>query len=406
MIEWFRHIASTPAGVPIVAAWFAAAASVLAALVTLATATVTAGTTARVARRSVYINSVTTERAKWIDALRRSIADYSGAAERVIARRSDPEYEKSAEWAADVQSLRTNLSNLKMRLNPRETAVKNLIIAAAKVDQAARLHRWTDVDLAGEIMVRHSQWILKFEWNRVKLEAASGRELRRLKREQNDLQTDYDAFLGADGSLHRLDAIGAGEKEVVVALLRSEMDTGRPAGPRPGALVNPRRDPTPGRPEVADLLVGGGGFLAQLVAGAYAPLMLTKAAEAFGRNAVLAFNILCIPLLVAVTAVLGWLAIETNARLRYSVERQPIEATVTLAAGALILADCLSQVVHDADAGRAHWRVWGGTYVRLFWAAWIVFLGYSLKPALDELAARRLTALKQRAAAQSRHRLG
>jgi hypothetical protein len=212
----------------VVAAWFAATASLFGALITVVTATISARTTSKVANRSVYINSVTAERSKWIDALRRSIADYSGAAERVISRRSDPKYEKSPEWAADVQSLRTHFSSLKMRLNPREAAAQNLITAARKLDQAARIHRWEDVELASEIMVRHGQWILKFEWNRVKMEAASGSERRKLKQAETELNRDYAAFLKNDGSLHRLDAIGAGMNSSAITLLRSEMDVEEP----------------------------------------------------------------------------------------------------------------------------------------------------------------------------------
>ncbi|TIN90670.1 MAG: hypothetical protein E5Y06_31600 [Mesorhizobium sp.] len=230
MIEWFSHISSDPAYVPVVAAWFAAITSLVATLITIVTAKITARTTASVASRSVYINSVTAERSKWIDALRSSVASYTGAAERLISRRKDPKYEDSSEWATDVQSLRTNLSNLKMRLNPREEIARNLIAAARKVDQAARIHRWADVDLACEIMVRHSQWVLKIEWNRVKMEAASGAELKKLKMAEAELEKDYAAFLVADGSLHRLDAIGAGKDELAITLLRSEMDVKAPLG--------------------------------------------------------------------------------------------------------------------------------------------------------------------------------
>jgi hypothetical protein len=222
-------MASNPADVAVVAAWFAAIASIVGALITIITATITARTTSRVASRSVYINSVTVERSKWIDAMRRSIADFSGAAERVISRRRDPNYGHSSEWATDVQSLRTHFSSLKMRLNPREAAAQNLIAAARKLDQAARIHRWADVELATEVMVRHGQWILKFEWHRVKMEAASGPELRRLNQTQIELDHDYAAFLKDDGSLSRLDAIGAGEDSLTITLLRSEMDTKRPA---------------------------------------------------------------------------------------------------------------------------------------------------------------------------------
>ncbi|HEU0145951.1 MAG TPA: hypothetical protein VFR21_03630 [Bradyrhizobium sp.] len=88
---------------------------------------------------------------------------------------------------------------------------------------------WADVELAGEVMVRHGQWILKFEWNRVKLEAASGSERRKLKQAEVELNRDYGAFVERDGSLHRLDAIGAGKDSLSITLLRSEMDVEVPA---------------------------------------------------------------------------------------------------------------------------------------------------------------------------------
>ena len=73
-------------------------------------------------------------------------------------------------------------------------------------------------------MVRHGQWVLKFEWNRVKLEAASGAEKRRLKKAEAELEKDYGEFLKNDGSLERLKAIGAGKSEIDLALLRSQID--------------------------------------------------------------------------------------------------------------------------------------------------------------------------------------
>lgn len=207
------------------ASWFVSTVALATAFITIVTATITARTTSKVASRSSYINSVTVERSKWIDALRRSIADYSGAAERIISRRKDSKYEESAEWAADVQSLRTHFSSLKMRLNPREAIAQNFLDAARKLDQAARIHRWADVELANEVMVRHGQWILKYEWERVKQEAAISRSQRRaLRRAETEMDRDYAAFLKADGSLERLSLIGAGAEAIKVTLARSEMD--------------------------------------------------------------------------------------------------------------------------------------------------------------------------------------
>ncbi|MFY0736324.1 hypothetical protein [Aurantimonas sp. NFXS3] len=232
MIDWLQRVFSDPAYIPVIVACVAAVASIAGAVITIFNIAITARTTASVANRAVYINSVTAERSKWIDALRESIADYSGAAERVLARREDPKYVGSVEWATDVQSLRTHMSALKMRLNPRETIAQNLIDAARKLDQAARIHRWADMELASEIMVRHGQWILKYEWNRVKLEAASGKERDRLEQAERELDADYAKFLQKDGSMERLKAIGVGKSELEIALLRSKMDVAVPDSPK------------------------------------------------------------------------------------------------------------------------------------------------------------------------------
>jgi hypothetical protein len=65
--------------------------------------------------------------------------------------------------------------------------------------------------------------------NGVKLEAASGSERRKLKQAEVELNRDYGAFVERDGSLHRLDAIGAGKDSLSITLLRSEMDVEVPA---------------------------------------------------------------------------------------------------------------------------------------------------------------------------------
>ena len=49
------------------------------------------------------------------------------------------------------------------------------------------------------------------------MEAAPGAELKYLRMTEVALEKDYAAFLAADGSLHRLDAIGAGKDKLLVS---------------------------------------------------------------------------------------------------------------------------------------------------------------------------------------------
>lgn len=216
MQSWWTVVVDNVSRSPVMAAWFTATGAFLAA-------GISALVSYLVAHRSVYINAVTAERSKWIEALRATISKYSGAAGRVRARRDEANYSTSPAWADDTEQLQTLLSDLILRLNPTEPEARNLLRAARKLDQAARLHSHAAVLLANEVMIRHAQWLAKAEWERVKQEASGllmapyyGWRARRRK-------ADYAAFLLKDGDLARLDAIGAG-KDAKLTKLRSDMD--------------------------------------------------------------------------------------------------------------------------------------------------------------------------------------
>jgi hypothetical protein len=179
-----------------------------------------------VAHRSVYINAVTAERSKWIEAMRATISSYSGLAGKMSARQQqDPKYQKSAEFATDGELLQKLLSDLTLRLNPTEREARDLLRVARKLDQAVRVHRPVDYTLVNEIMIRHAQWVTKAEWEQVKREASGllagpyflFRKWRRGRA--------YAAFLKRDGSLEQLDQVGSGQPKGVVALARTAMDT-------------------------------------------------------------------------------------------------------------------------------------------------------------------------------------
>ena len=111
-----------------------------------------------------------------------------------------------------------------MRLNPTEPEASNLLRAAKKLNASARLHNSAAVILADEIMLRHAQWVLKAEWERVKQEASGPLQAPKNWWRNWCRRRAYAAFLKRDGSLHRLDEIGAGKSDLELTLLRSEMD--------------------------------------------------------------------------------------------------------------------------------------------------------------------------------------
>jgi len=244
--NWWTTFSTGVGASPVVAARVSATAVLLAAIVS-------AFVSNWVARRTVYINAVTAERSKWIDALRSTLSQFSGMAHKISTRRRATDYSDSAGAAEDRETLQSLLSDLTLRLNPGEDEARDLLRAAKTVDKAARLHSAAAVILADEIMIRHAQWLLKGEWERVKLEASGllGKfwiYFRKILRKRA-----YRQFLRDAGSLVALDRIGAGAKDTELVLLRSRMDVASVSRPKKpvgseSALALPTRPAVESKP--------------------------------------------------------------------------------------------------------------------------------------------------------------
>lgn len=233
MGEWLIEVLRDPSRQSIVAGWFAAAALITVAIISATVSLLVAG-------RSVYINAVTAERSKWIETLRGTISRFAGAADRIRARRGEKGYPQSKDWATDTEALRTLLADLTLRLNPSEDEARNLLRAAKALDAAARLHTAPAVGLANEVMIRHAQWVLKAEWDRVKQEASGPLAAPWYWIKNARRRAKYRRFLRSGGDLSRLDAIGAGRSDAELALLRSQLDAeSRPASLRVEAAAKP-----------------------------------------------------------------------------------------------------------------------------------------------------------------------
>jgi hypothetical protein len=142
---------------------------------TLAAAIVAAAVSYLVARRSIYINSVTVERSKWIGELRTNIARLSGQIltinqKQIFNRKfgvSDPEYHQYTEEIHRLTSL------IKLQLNPFNEIDKNILLILDELENSLNephSHMWF---LADRLLIQHAQWLLKAEWEKVKFEAAS-----------------------------------------------------------------------------------------------------------------------------------------------------------------------------------------------------------------------------------------
>ncbi|RXT29856.1 hypothetical protein B5P46_01975 [Rhizobium leguminosarum] len=217
MATWWIDVLQDAARSPVVAAWFTAMGALIAA-------TVSAIVSYVVSRRSVYINAVTAERSKWIEALRGNVSAFSGAADRLSALRSGATAIDSKEWATHAGELHSLLSELTLRLNPSEPEARNLLRCAKRLEAATRLHSPASVILADEIMIRHAQWVLKAEWERVKQEASGPLQAPFFWFRRSRRRHAYQRFLAGPGSLSRLDQIAAGKTDLQLTMLRTEMN--------------------------------------------------------------------------------------------------------------------------------------------------------------------------------------
>lgn len=161
MISWLWHTisAAEPPAV-LVAAAIALVGVLFSALVS-----------AVVARRGTYIATVTAERSKWIDSLRSNISEALGTASYLHGLIVEEGVEAVDE--EDNELLRRTavlLATIRLQLNPLGEIDANIILLLRAMP--ARVRRDDDTyDNFEMLLIRHSQWLLKEEWEKVKYES-------------------------------------------------------------------------------------------------------------------------------------------------------------------------------------------------------------------------------------------
>lgn len=144
-----------------------AAATISAAIIALCGVIFSAFSAFLTGRRSVYISSVTAERSKWIDKLRSNLAELlqvcAAINNEALTTRN---YDKEKNRADGLISL------ILLQLNPTDEdgIDRNLIMHIDKLFEEAQKKDGTFRDEEKKF-VRHSQFMLKEEWEKVKSEA-------------------------------------------------------------------------------------------------------------------------------------------------------------------------------------------------------------------------------------------
>jgi len=128
-------------------------------------------------RKSLYVNAVTVERSKWIEKLRSNLAEYPAIAhaahyEANKAMKQDGPVNLSPEYFVLLRDLQRMKSLLKLQLNPLGSIDQNIIKLIDRIYELARTTTFgPTLGEAELLLVLHAQFLLKEEWEKVKLEA-------------------------------------------------------------------------------------------------------------------------------------------------------------------------------------------------------------------------------------------
>jgi hypothetical protein len=153
-----NYLNKNPASVPIVAAAIALFGVVVSAFVAFT-----------VSKRSTYVTAVTAERSKWIDKLRGNIADLLGICGAIHLTSSDKTSEKALGKRQDADRL-VGLITLQLNPNDKSGIDQNLIKLLPQLVEASEKNDGSYRTFEA-CFVRHAQFLLKEEWEKVKSEA-------------------------------------------------------------------------------------------------------------------------------------------------------------------------------------------------------------------------------------------
>ena len=124
---------------------------------------------ALVSRRATYISSVTAERSKWIDKLRANISELVGELGYLHYQvYQDENYVNSEQYDEIIRRVEALVTVVRLQLNPMGNIDSNIIKLLAVMTEMFGNQEYRNLE---NLFVRHVQWLLKVEWEKVKFEA-------------------------------------------------------------------------------------------------------------------------------------------------------------------------------------------------------------------------------------------
>jgi hypothetical protein len=124
----------------------------------------------RTSRRTAFINTVTSERVKWLDKLRESISSFCGLTYTWSVSRLEGK-PNEAEVLKEIDKLR---HLIRLQLNPDGTYDRAIEALIARIPTLTHETQAKELEKALSELVEVSQKLLKAEWEKVKEESMRG----------------------------------------------------------------------------------------------------------------------------------------------------------------------------------------------------------------------------------------
>ena len=129
----------------------------------------------RTNKKTTFINTVTSERVKWLDKLRHNISSFCGLT-HTWTRSNQKDETQEVRWLEEIDKLRYLI---RLQLNPKSidgkpNVDKKIESLIAEIPKLTDISRRNELDLAVEDLIIQSQILLKEEWDKVKLESKIG----------------------------------------------------------------------------------------------------------------------------------------------------------------------------------------------------------------------------------------
>jgi hypothetical protein len=156
-----------------------------------------------ISRRSLYVNSVTVERTKWIGELRTNIARLSGQILTINQKQIvDRSFGMSSQFHEYQEEIHRLTSLVKLQLNPFNEIDSNILRIVDHLEQS--FENPLDASWAGSdyLLIAHARWLLKAEWDKVRMEAAGPIRKPYLFCKMKYRGWQYRTFARSDGLVH------------------------------------------------------------------------------------------------------------------------------------------------------------------------------------------------------------